>query len=807
IFMMQAVGSSVASAQSKLATLDAEAADHVRMTAGQLQQFLQMGIPLANLARFGMLSKPVEDLRKYQLTLLQNKKTDAARLVGKIAGSYALMEWEVTHPGELYFGGVLTPDGLLDFQIWRKQADALNITLTDEDMRKAVNAEADSDVLTGDPNKDADKVALYLRGQFRTVEPKAVYNALREEFRVRMAKEVLLGSAGGARPATGGGLAGNEVPGEGTPDEFWDYYKDNLTTLKATFLKLPVKQFIAEVKAQPSQQELEDLYRRYKSDEPNPERPTPGFKVPRKVKVEWVAADPESPHYREAADKVLPALGASGPLALLPFPAAGAPAGAAGAAAQMAAGSLWNVPQQFEYLSYLKGIKSWWDAGSVTPEPNSPYATGLRRPDGVASVTGQLVGSSLSATLPWGAATLGAVTEVRLAEQKSRQAAMVLAAANPFPLSVAAQEAALADVPVPTEAAVRADLAARLRNRLGPEMADAVMTAFVKGLEAKRFNPNEAADYVKQNANIEHGITAGPTLMGESRDEYTIADDPALAPLRATAEKGNTFTPTDRRRFSDQFFTTAGADGRPTQTQPYQPRPITDVRTRATYYWWLTDSEKPKTRSFTEAKADVEAAWKLIQARKLAREAADRIVADMKKRGEGISGDRFLKDEAERLKAAHPGAGFDTFDLIGVSRLKRPDQPFLAANRYEPYNFPETTIAYPRPDTVDELMTKLKEPGDSLVFTDRPERIDYVAVLEDRKVPSEKDFFDVYKHAPPGIISDSLWARFQAEREQKYRAAVVRHLRAEALAPLDDQGNYKIDPDVRKRIRGGPGEE
>ncbi len=748
-------------------------------------------------------------LLAYKQELLKANKNEAARYVQHWLHTIDLAGWERSHPNQFYFGGGAGPDNLLDFLLWQKQADELGINLTDADLRKAVNAEADSDVLTGDPTKDADKVSLYLRGQFRSVDPKTVYNALRDEFRVRLAKEILLGSAGSARAAAGGGLVGEEVPGEGTPAEFWDYYKDNRTTLKVDFLKIPVKQFIEQVKAEPSQQELEDLYRRYKNDEPNPEKPTPGFKLPRKVKVEWVEANPESAHYREAAEKALPVLRASGPLSLLSFPAVSyaSSAGPGGAAAQLAVGSLWNVPQQFEYLAYLKGVKSWWDASNVIPEGTNPYATGLRRTDTVAAVTGQLLGSGLTAGSPWTAAgALGGSVEVRLAEQKARQASMVLAGAGPFPLSVAAQEAALSEVPMPRESAVMADLTASLRDRLAPQMAEAALAEFVKGLEAKRFDPQAAADYVKQQATPDHGITAHGA-MTTAEDENRIADAGDLAPLRRAEEKGIPFTPSARRNFARQFFTATGMDGRETQTQPYQPKEIPDIRTRATYNWWLTESEKPRVRTLAEAKADVVEAWKAGQARKDARQLADKLVEDLKKRGEGISADRFLKDEAERLKSASPGAGFETFDLINIARLVRSDMPFLTTTRYEPYRFPETSIAYPRADTVDDLLSKLQQPGDAAVFTDRPERNVYVAVLEERKVPTEREFYDVYQHAPRGIISDSLWSRFQAEREQKYRSEVVRHLREEAKAPLDDQGNYKLDPEVRKRLRGGPGGE
>ncbi len=308
-------------------------------------------------------------LRAYRQELLKANKTEAARFVqhelrsielrGLPIPGVELNTWAQSHPGQVYFGGGLAPDDLLDFLIWRKQADKLNVNLTDVDLRMAVNQEAGDDVLSGDQVKDDAKIRLYVQqAQVRNLVPKDVFAALRDEFRVRLAKEVLLGSAGGARAAMGGGVAGDQVPAAGTPDQFREFYQDNRTTLNVAFLKVPVSQFTGQVKEKPTDEELKDLFNRYKNEEPSPDRATPGFKVPRKVKVEWVTADPDSPHYREAAEKALPVLSATQPLSLLPFPAvSGGTSGAVAAiAGQMAVGSLWNAPVEFQYASVVKGV-------------------------------------------------------------------------------------------------------------------------------------------------------------------------------------------------------------------------------------------------------------------------------------------------------------------------------------------------------------------------------------------------------------------------------------------------------------------
>src|SRR5262249_41858663 len=119
-----------------------------------------------------MLRSPAvarQRMRALQQDLMKEGKTEAARYLPTFHPSIALRGWEQAHPSELYFGGTLATDDLLDFKLWQRQADKLGITLTDEDVRKLVNREAGTDVLTGDPLKDGDKVNFLMQGAFRNV--------------------------------------------------------------------------------------------------------------------------------------------------------------------------------------------------------------------------------------------------------------------------------------------------------------------------------------------------------------------------------------------------------------------------------------------------------------------------------------------------------------------------------------------------------------------------------------------------------------------------------------------------------------
>src|SRR5581483_11240894 len=339
-------------------------------------------------------------------------------------------------------------------------------------------------------------------------------------------------------------------------------------------------------------------------------------------------------------------------------------------------------------------------------------------------------------------------------------------------------------VPVPPLTAVHEDMAERARARLGPQLADGALETFTKELKAKRFTLKEAAEYVQKNANPEHGITAHD-IMAEPKDAADIAADPALKPLKGAREQLLPMTPQETKQFADTLL-------RPTQT--YDPEEFRNVG-GTPYYFWLAESAKAYVPTFEAARPKVLAAWKFIRARELARKAADQLIADLKARPQGTDAERFLRDEAARR-------GFELFSPfpLTITKLEKAQTVQATSAEYHPYRFKETDFPFPRPDAVDKLFGDLKQPGDATVLKDRPDRVYYVAVLLKKPdVPTEKDFYDVYKNAPRGFLTDPLWAIFQNERDDKYREALVRQFRIESGAPLDSDGNYKLDPEVRKR--------
>ena len=169
----------------------------------------------------------------------------------------------------------------LDYLVWQHQADLLGIHLT--------NAAIDAEVrhYTAD-TADMRQVLSQLTHSYRVED---VYAALRDEFRLRIAQEMLLGLEIG--------------PELFAPYDFWTYYWHNLTSYHVALLPVAVADFIPKVAGSPDEDVRKNLYERFKDMEKNPLSDTPGFKEPRRIRVEWVSGNADLAYYRQEAEKAL----------------------------------------------------------------------------------------------------------------------------------------------------------------------------------------------------------------------------------------------------------------------------------------------------------------------------------------------------------------------------------------------------------------------------------------------------------------------------------------------------------------------
>lgn len=100
-----------------------------------------------------------------------------------------------------------------------------------------------------------------------------LFDALRGELMAKRLREISLAGAG-----------------QSTPAQRWDYYRRQKQRATVEVVPVMVEGFIGEV-SDPPTEELQAFFDAHKEQEPDPLKPTPGFKVPKKVAFQVVVAE------------------------------------------------------------------------------------------------------------------------------------------------------------------------------------------------------------------------------------------------------------------------------------------------------------------------------------------------------------------------------------------------------------------------------------------------------------------------------------------------------------------------------------
>jgi hypothetical protein len=688
-------------------------------------------------------------------------RTQKTELAAKIQSLRVVLQKEaaeLSRPrNEVYFGGTLTRAGCLDFMIWQHEADKLGIRLDDDALKAEIKRE------THGLLKPEDAVALQteLHRQYPSMPADALQTALRDEFRVRMAKQALVGYEPGAEAWKQGTV--NDVPASLTPYDFWKFYRDNRTTIKVALLPVPVDKFVGQVAEKPTEVELKRLFNQYKEQEPSPEREKPGFKEPRRVKIEWLSGSADSLYYQKVATLDLDLTRALLPgyleLALL---------------------------QEYDFAKSDYRLPPLGD-------PNFALAIYTMKPraTNVAAAVGEFLGCAGTGALGFNAAytyQAGAYAQEaknwasaveKEAKDRAVHLARILANTDPFTAAAALDAANRKDRYLPFDA-VKDLVLDRMRHNAAQRVLFENVETVRKELLAKRSKPEEVKAYiekvVKELGFSKHAQTE------KLRDRFDIGDDPALKPLKDEYLRQRATDDPRGRGFANMFFSGTASQ----HAGLYDGQEMSSLDSNAPILYWRTEDKPAYVPKFDEVKAKVEAAWKFQKARALAKKAADDLAA--KAKDAKAEATKVLTEEAYK----HPDRGL-VFELDNVALLLPKKQPFEAAEQYEPYRIPETQIAYPRPNMLEKFLA-LREPGETLVTSDRPDAIYYVVALVKRAAPSEREFYDLYRRTP---TFDTLRARLEQERREDYVKTFLSHLRAEA-GEVDSEGNLVVAEDPRK---------
>jgi hypothetical protein len=736
------------------------------------------------------------------------QQLNAMQSVATIAATYAAQQHAMRKREPLWvFGGDTGNQDLLDFMIWKHQADRLGITLTDADIGREINRMfGGTEVFSEVPFAQTPIVHDYIRplDRARRAGPETtaddLLEALRNEFRVQLAKEAILGHGAGWRYFFNRTEPTRVSPAAATPYEFLDYFRDQRTTLKVTMLDIPTSEFITQVTKQPDETELRNFYEEYKEREPKPDEREPGFKEPRRIRVAYFKVNPESPFYQKEGKAMAEALSrysdfdSKHPWGAALRVAAGFNASFAGGfPAWVAQTGLPLVfdPLEAEYRRYLGS----WPQQALLSEP---IGIGIslqdrrpanQRPETWAAVVGQALGASQTGlATPLAAASLLPGLEAQLQRMTLRAfASQVLAGASRSPFTAMTLPMPFTEAPQPRDV-VWPMLVERYEKDISTKIVADNVSTFQTELRKLKAKPSEAEAYVAK-AIKQYGFEVY-TTMPEAVSIYEVGSDPALSKLKdAYSEAFNRLAPTGS---ADDAFSRDLSAG----TGSYEPMAFqTGGAVPTTWAFWRVEDKPPRPRRFEDIRAEVEHAWRVRQARQLAMKKAEEIKRTInEKKMTPEEAIHYLTDQ----KLGHQ------FTLTQVARQLPSGPGFLegAVGRVEfkDYKVPHDKIAYPPADFLDRLLT-LKEQEPALVMSDRPGKHIYVAVLDSRSQPTWREFAALYEKMP---IDDPLYQQMMIKHDEDLDKELMKQLRLEAATPanIDDQGNIKIPEGIRGEQAG-----
>lgn len=768
-YMMQAVMAAyeniIRDVDKILPQLDPQVQDSIRRLLQARQFAYQFGFD-PRMRQYGFAQQYVQNAMQMsvqvmlaQENLTKAKKTAEAEKLGLllavVRGDRFLLQPskdELYPESGLYFGGSLSTEGLMDFKIWLKEADRLGIYLNNDDIARAIQEET-LGRLTNDDGLAIEKMITPRNQQFKI----DLMTALSDELRVRLAQTSLIGF-------DPGGII--QVPAPVTPAELWQYYRKNRTELAVKLLPIPVSKFIDQVKEKPTDAELTKLFDEYKNFEFNPQSETPGFKQPRRIKVEWVAAKPDAPRYRNEARKwIMSALGST----------PGNP--------WMAMALLDPVVTEYNRLTnrFSDGslkISPWTEQGFALSYETYAH---WQRAESAAAVMGQLAGATVNGNLLGVFLATQAAAHAR--ESKGMEAAIVQEARNRVPGCVSLITAGTAPSPVLTMCGlyqvleakefnlpmeiVKTKLVKKVEEDLARDILNHTITTFRKELDATKGKVAEAEKVIDKFVKEGGWEHASSTTFG---DIYSLAKDPKLAKLKDAYVADHLLDDKNGKYFSFPFFSNA-AGGQP---KLYVAEEMKNRSDDTNYLWWRTADEPAKVLTFEQAKPEVEKAWRFQKARELAKQEAEKIAKQSP------------SDPLPALLDAEKRLGLKAFDLFGVAHLRQSLQsraPIGGGTDFEAYRPPEKEIEYPPIDFVDKLM----DPGTRnsvVVLADQPKNIEYVAVVTNRVDPTVNDF---QRDTSPVIRQSQMLTALENDKRLSYRIGVINHLRDKAGLQINEK--------------------
>ena len=717
---------------------------------------------------------------------------------------YALIDLQTQRMGSppgVYFAALpnATARDAIEFRLWEKKADQFGIQFSDKDAQRLKDVEFLGRLGSAEVN-----VRKAVTQDGRGVTDARLWSALAAEFRVRLAQEAVLGPtwAWRTQPTPAMNRTLGAPPAYTAPFDLFEYYRENCSPTTYEVLAVPAASFLDKVTEKPTDAQMQELFRDHQNEEPNPANEQPGFKEPRKARIEWVSATGGEPFYKAAAQEWMRAGEAQAALGHLL-----APTTLPGVAAAAYLGSLpsLSVAKEYEQVvaNFESALNQQYVYGAFNFQVVDPAA--VRAAD-VAAAVGAAAGSLLTHGSPFDPAAL-LEESAKAVERRTRlRVGLPLflgAVPGPgmFATGLAGVATAYASRPKPLPAdTYKEGLTARARESLARQFMARDLSTFgetldkavrdVKDPAKKRAAAAAAVDEFVKSRGLKRGETAEP------RDEYTVGDDPALAPLKAvmdTAAHGSLPV-----RFGRQFFYEDDPMGR---GQPVAATGVFHARfypnaggpsplgADPAFLAWRTEEKAPQAVSFRAAEPKVLAAWRRVKARDLARQEAERIAKEMQAKNvtNATQIEQLMLDIQLHLKAAtddpkvrelvrqFPLRDVAPIQVAAASPFAQQRQP--SAQRFR--LLPSANVPYPSAEMQTRLLDDRTKPvGTAFVTADAPKDTYYVAVVADRREKLPLEFVSMY-NTPQNPVRQELTQAQRVDSLLAARRAAVALLKVE----------------------------
>ena len=698
---------------------------------------------------------------------------------------------------------------LIDFMLWDKKAKQLGIEFAADDVKRMIQAE-----FMNQFRNDA-QVRDVLQKEMPGFTLDSCLAAVGAEFRVRTCQTALLGPVSDRPDRTL-----TAAPVFTPPYDLFVFYRDRSSPTTYEVLAVPGASFAGIATGTPTDDELRRLYDKHKGDEPNPAKEDPGFKEPRKVKVEWVEVTGTEPYYKKAA---LEALNQGQVAAALSAPGLG---GWHALTTSPVAAVDPILRQKYEDIARAHKNSVWlrWGTSGFVL-PSDVLDTNVVKARNLAAATGGAAGSLLGFGGPFLPATLAAGGAIAAENRARVEAGMplflgVIPGPGMFATVVGAEARYRGAVPEPLPfEAYRPELFQSLIDHKAYEMAVADLRKLRDEI-GKLTKDGKEKDKGPAKAYIAEFVKARGLKTGESKNlesEWTIGDDPGLEPLKAIdlkAVHGNAPI-----RFGRKFFFSEGAPQMGIPSGPslgtYRPEFYSEPRTDSpslpgqpekhdpAFLTWRTEETPAKEVPFAQAKPKVVEGWKRIRGREEAKNTAEAVANVIRKAPGGSQAEilQALRDEQAKLQARFPDPKdkdrVKLFKLDNVAPL--PNSPAFSMPGMGARGFALTAsndIPYPTKEMEKALLEDRTKPAKTtLVMADQPKDNYYVIVLSERREMQVSEFqFNVFSPLGGPAGGQAQQTILRAHASEAVRAA-----KESIMDMIKKEFNY-VETDEQKKL-------